>query len=395
MKFTVSRRAAHLRRSAMDDFFAPGVEKVIPFNAGQPAADQYPLDLLRPIFQDLLENERDVMAYPCVAGDPELRSALADRMNDLAIGTNVSAENIVTTVGATGGADIVSQLFIDPDDLVLCETPTFTETLDCMYKSFARLQGVPMDNEGPLPDALEALAKKNKVRMFYVIPNFQNPTGRCTSPERRKAVIDIARRFGFMILEDDPYHDLSFGKQPPASYYSLAPDCTVYMGSLSKIIAPGVRLGWLALPAELRRPAAMLVKSTILAYPALLERGCARLLRHQQFGAHVDRLRLDLKRRFERLTSLMRRRIPPEQLSWETPSGGMFLWCRVSDDCDARRLALLARDKYGVAFFPGMCFTPDFKGEEHSLRLSYARPDDEQMTEGVERLASALKELLA
>ncbi|MGI6075933.1 MAG: PLP-dependent aminotransferase family protein [Pyramidobacter sp.] len=395
MKLAISRRAAHLRHSAMDEFFSPGVEKIIPFNAGQPAADQYPLDLLRPIFHELLENERDVMAYPHVAGDPELLSALADRMNRLGIGRGVSPENIVTTVGATGGADIASQLFIDPDDLVLCETPTFTETLDCMYKSFARLRGVPMDNEGPLPDALEALAKTNKVKMFYVIPNFQNPTGRCTSLERRKSVVEIARRYGFMILEDDPYHELSFGEEPPASYYSLAPDCTVYMGSLSKTIAPGVRLGWLVLPQELRERAAMLIKSTILAYPALLERGCARLLRHPQFDAHVDRLRFDLKRRYKRLTSLMREKISPELLNWETPLGGMFLWCHVPDSCDARQLALLARDTYGVAFFPGMCFTPDFTGEEHSLRLTYARPSDEEMAEGVARIALVLKDVMA
>lgn len=392
MDLTISRRAAHLRHSAMDEFFAFGKEKAIPFNAGQPAADMYPLDLFRPIVDDLLLNERDVLAYPPIIGDPELPSALAERMNKLGIGPGVTTDNIIITMGATGGANIAAQLFIDPDDLVMCETPTFTETLDCMYKESARLEGVPMDKDGPLPDALEAAARREKIRLFYVIPNFQNPTGRCTSLERRKAIIDIARRYGFFILEDDPYHELSFGLQPPASYYSLAPDCVVYMGSLSKIIAPGMRLGWLTLPKDLIPRAEMVSKTTILCIPSLLQRACARVLRHPKFGAHVDKLRFDLKRRYERLTSLMRAEIPQDLMDWETPLGGMFLWCHLSENRDAREFAHTAKDRYGVAFFPGMCFTPGFSGEEHSLRLTFARQSEEEMTEGVHRIAGALKD---
>ena len=392
MNLTISRRAAHLRRSAMDEFFAFGKEKAIPFNAGQPAADMYPLDLLRPAIDDLLLNERNVLAYPPIIGDPELLSALAERMNRLGIAPGVTEDNIIITMGATGSANIAAQLFIDPDDLVLCETPTFTETLDCMYKESARLEGIPMDTDGPLPDALEAAARREKIRLFYVIPNYQNPTGRCTSLERRKAVIDIARRYGFFILEDDPYHELSFGEQPPASYYSLAPDCVVYMGTLSKTIAPGVRLGWLTLPKDLIPRAEMVSKTTVLCIPSLLQRACARVLRHPKFGAHVDELRFDLKRRYERLTSLMRAEIPQDLMNWETPLGGMFLWCHLPEDRDAREFALAAKIKYGVAFFPGVCFTPDFQGEKHSLRLTFARQTDEEMTEGVRRIACALKD---
>lgn len=392
MEYRLSQRAHHLRRCMMDAFHLRGAKNMIFFNSGQPAVEIFPIGLLKPIWDELLTKEPEVLAYPSTAGDGELRGALAERMNRLDIGNDVKAEQILITNGGTGAADLLAQLFIDPDDVVLTETPTFPETLDCFYKDYARLEGVPMDIDGPLPEALEAAAKRTKPRFFYVIPNFQNPTGRCTSPERRKAIVDIARKYGFFIVEDDPYHELWFDAPPAASYYSLAPDCTIYMGSLSKTVAPGVRTGWLVLPPELIDRAEMALKATALSYPSLIHRAMARVLRHPEFDAHVDELRLDLKGRCERLTSLMSEEIPEGSLTWEQPKGGMFLWCHLPQSVDAMEFATRVRDNYRVAFFPGVCFTPDYQGQEHSLRFTFARQTPEQIAEGVHRIARALKD---
>lgn len=392
MEYRLSQRAHHLRRCMMDAFHLRGAKNMIFFNSGQPAVEIFPIGLLKPIWDELLTKEPEVLAYPSTAGDGELRGALAERMNRLDIGNDVKAEQILITNGGTGAADLLAQLFIDPDDVVLTETPTFPETLDCFYKDYARLEGVPMDIDGPLPEALEAAAKRTKPRFFYVIPNFQNPTGRCTSPERRKAIVDIARKYGFFIVEDDPYHELWFDAPPAASYYSLAPDCTIYMGSLSKTVAPGVRTGWLVLPPELIDRAEMALKATALSYPSLIHRAMARVLRHPEFDAHVDELRRDLKGRCERLTSLMSEEIPEGSLTWEQPKGGMFLWCHLPQSVDAMEFATRVRDNYRVAFFPGVCFTPDYQGQEHSLRFTFARQTPEQIAEGVHRIARALKD---
>ncbi|MBP5211453.1 MAG: PLP-dependent aminotransferase family protein [Pyramidobacter sp.] len=392
MEFKLSKKAVHLRRCMMDAFHLRNATDMIFFNAGQPAVDILPAKLLKSVWDEMLDKEPQVLAYPNARGDAELLEAVAERMDRLGIAPGVTSERVIATNGGTGAADLLAQLFIDPGDLVLTETPTFPETLDCFYKDFARLQGVPMDIDGPLPDALEALVKKETPKFFYVIPNFQNPTGRRTSLERRKAVIDIARKYGFFIVEDDPYHELYFDAVPPASYYSLAPDCTIYMGSLSKTVAPGVRTGWLVLPEEVMDRAVMAQKATVLSYPAVIHRAMARVLRHPDFDAHVEELRLDLKRRYQLLSGLLERSVRPDQLTWEVPLGGMFLWCRLHTGENAMDFATRVRDTYRVAFFPGVCFTPDYTGEESSVRFTFARQTDAQMAEGVRRIAAALNE---
>ncbi len=392
MEYRLSTKAARLRRCAMDAFHLRNATDMIFFNSGQPAVEMLPVKLLRDAFDELLENEPRVLAYPSARGDEEFLSAVAERMDRLGVAPGVTSDRVIASNGGTGAADLLAQMFIDPGDLVLSETPTFPETLDCFCKEGARLAGVPMDEEGPLPDALDELAARETPRFFYAIPNFQNPTGRRTSLERRKAVVEIARRRGFFIVEDDPYHELYFTSAPPASYWSLASDCTVYMGSLSKIVAPGVRVGWLILPAGVMERAAMVQKATVLSYPALVQRAMARVLRHPDFDAHVDELRLDLKRRCGLLTSALSAAVSPDRMTWELPLGGMFLWCRLHGDESADAFAARVRDTYHVAFFPGSCFTPDYTGEERSLRLTFARQTDAQMAEGVRRIAAALNE---
>lgn len=393
MDYTLSRRAQHLRHCMMDAFHLRDATNMIFFNSGQPDVGIYPLDILRPVMDELLTDEPEVLVYPSSRGDVELLEALAERMVRLGIG-EVSPDQLVVTNGATGAADLIAQLFIDPGDIIFTEVPTFPETLDCFYKDYAQFRGVPMDLDGPLPDALEEMARSERPRFFYAIPNFQNPTGRCTSLERRRAVIDLARKYGFFIVEDDPYHELNFDEAPPASYYSMAPDCTIYMGSLSKTVAPSVRTGWLVLPTELVERAEMALKATALTYSGLMEAAMARVLRSPRFDAHVDELRLDLKRRYLLLTSLMKEHIPEGTLTWEEPRGGMFLWCHLPESVDGMEFATLVRDRYHVAFFPGVCFTPNYEGEEHSLRFTFARQTDAQMEEGVRRIAKALREEL-
>ena len=394
MDYRLSRRAAELRRCLMDAFHLRGIagipKDMIFFNSGQPSVSLYPINLLNPIIDDLLANEPSVLAYPGSRGNLNLIDQISARMNRLELG-KVTPSQLILTNGGIGATDLISQMFIDPGDVVLSETPTFPETLDCIAKDFAVLEGVPMDTDGILPDELEKLAAKMKPKFLYIIPDFQNPTGRCTSLERRKAVVDIARKYGFFILEDDPYRELYFDEVPPETFYSLAPDCTIYMGSLSKTVAPGVRTGWLVLPENLVDTAETLLKATALGYPGLIQESLARLLAHPEFDAHVEELRLDLARRCRLMASLMEEYIPKELMTWEIPLGGMFMWCNLNPKIAASEFCERTRDDFHVVFFPGTCFTPNYTGEEHSVRFTFARQSDSDMAEGVRRIAESLK----
>ena len=396
MDYRLSRRAANLRCCLMDEFHLRGIEvpdDMIFFNSGQPSLSLYPIDLLVPIFDDLLTNKREVLAYPGSRGDGDLIRGIAARMARLGMG-NPSPDNIIITNGGTGAAELISQMFLDPGDRVFTETPTFPETLDAFAKEFAVLEGVPMDIDGPIPEYLERMAREARPKFFYAIPDFQNPTGRCTSLERRKAIIRIARKYGFFILEDDPYRELHFDELPPATYYSLAPDCTIYMGSFSKTVAPGMRTGWLVLPDGFADKAESLLKATALSYPRVLHKAIADLIAKPEFDEHVEELRLDLSRRCRLVTSLMKEYIPQDLFEWEMPMGGMFLWCHLNPRISAAEFCVRTRDDYHVVFFPGTCFTPNYSGEEHSVRLTFARQTDDDMAEGVRRIAESLKNYL-
>ncbi len=391
MEYKLSRKVKSLRHSLMDDFFAYDVPGMTYFTAGQPATDIFPLKLLEPIISGLIEDDPSLFTYPRQLGDAELREVLLARLKKQGVVTSdVTADRIMVTNGGIGGASMIGELFIDPGDVVLTESPTFPETLECFHKEGAKLAGVPMDVDGPIIEELEAAAKKYKPLFFYVIPDFQNPTGRCTTLERRKAVVALARKYGFMIIEDDPYRELYFDRQPPATYYSLAPELTVYVGSFSKTVAPGVRTGWLVLPQEVMERAVRLQMAINLAFPAIIHRALAKLLVHPEYEPHLDELRADLKRRYETLTGLMAAQISPDQFSWEVPLGGMFLWCRLNG-VKGWDFSTRARDDFGAATFPGVCFTPNYEGEDYSVRLTFARQTDAEMTEGVKRLAAAVR----
>ncbi|MDY3868263.1 MAG: PLP-dependent aminotransferase family protein [Pyramidobacter sp.] len=390
MEYQLSCKAKNLRHSLMDDFFAYDMPDMTYFTAGQPAADIFPLNLMEPIVSRLTREDPSLFAYPRPLGDLQLREVLADRLKKQKVAPNVKPDQIIMTNGGIGAACLLAELFLNPGDVVLTESPTFPETLECFHKEGAKLVGVPMDTEGPIIEALEEAVQKYAPRFFYVIPDFQNPTGRCASLERRKAVIELARRYGFMIIEDDPYRELYFDVLPPATYYSLAPELTVYMGSFSKTVAPGVRAGWLILPEEVMERAERMQMAISLAYPALIHRTLAELLVLPEYEAHLDELRADLKRRYKLLTGMMEAQISPEHMTWETPLGGMFLWCHLNG-VKGWDFSTRARDQFRAATFPGVCFTPNYDGEEFSVRLTFARQTEAEMTEGVKRLAAAVR----
>lgn len=391
MAFELSHRAKRMRKCLMDEFHLRTAKDVIFFNSGQPAEYLYPTGLLMEELDFLLQNNPSLLAYPTNRGDDELIRVLIERMERLDIAHGVSPEQIFVTNGGTGAADLIGQLFIDRDSLVLTETPTFPETLDAFYKAGAHFDGIGMDEDGPIPQLIEEKVKKEHPVFFYAIPDFQNPTGRVTTLKRRREIIELARKYGFFILEDDPYRELWFDHRPPATYYSLAPERVIYMSSLSKTVAPGMRTGWVIMPTAICPQAEMMQKAVSLGYPALPQRALARMLSRPEFDNHVKQLRRDLKKRCSTMSEMLKLHVPSELLNFTEPEGGMFLWCDIPECLDAMKVARECRDKDKVILFPGVCFTPDYKGLKHSLRLTFARPGREDMKEGARRIGQRLK----
>ncbi len=390
-KTLLSQKALRLRPSVMEEFSFSCGEGVIPFTAGQPAQEMLPLAMLEPIVAGVFRRCPELFFYPPARGDQQLHQVLARWMGQRGLAT-VDPEAIFLTNGALGGANLLAELLIDPGTVVVTENPTYLETVSTFLKEGATIRPLAMDQDGPIPEELEALARRERIKLFYCIPNFQNPTGRCTSPERRRAIVELAQKYDFLIFEDDPYQELFFQSRPSPSLLSLDPQRVIYGGSFSKIVAPGLRCGWLVIPPQLRDPARGLIMTIALSHPVFIHRALAELLELPQFEDHLDRLRAELKRRKEVLTGLLRERIDGERLSWEDPQGGMFLWCHLPG-VDCADLARRALKDFGVSVLPGFCFTPYHDGERESLRLTFSRLSEADMAQGVQRLAQALDSL--
>ena len=241
-----------LESSAIGDMARLANERgAISFTAGEPSADLFPVEELKEAFKGVFDDPSLLCYSDDDYGLIELREWIAARMKTDGIAPGcVGARDILITNGGAEGIDMVSQALIDPGSVILVESPTFVESLMTFRKQGAVCLGVPSDDDGIIPRAMEELLKKRKVRFLYTIPNFQNPSGRTSPLERRLEILELARRYDFPIFEDDPYHYLSYEGTPPGSYLELAGEDrrVIHTSSFSKTLAPGLRMGWLVVP---------------------------------------------------------------------------------------------------------------------------------------------------
>jgi 2-aminoadipate transaminase len=263
----------------------------ISFTAGEPSPDIYPLDELKESFKDVF-NETSLLAYyKDDFGLIELREWIADRMAVDGIAPEwVSKDNILLTNGAGEAIQLVSEALIDPGSIVLVESPTYTESLLTFRKQGAQCISVPSDDNGIVPEALEDVLSKRRVRFLYTIPNFQNPSGRTSPQERREEILRIVENYNVPILEDDPYHYLSYDRVPPDSYLKLAGEDkrVIHTNSFSKTVAPGMRCGWAVIPSSLIKQMNALRVSAGLTRAAIVQKGLVNYLKSIDFNERVN-----------------------------------------------------------------------------------------------------------
>jgi 2-aminoadipate transaminase len=366
--------------------------EVISFAGGLPAPELFPVTDLKEVAADVLEHEgMKALQYSTTEGHPGLREQIVRRMNrDL--GTSYAAAQILVTSGSQQGLDLTGKLFLDEDDEVLCESPTYIGAINAFRAYQPRFVDVPTDDEGMIPEELErCIVGARRPKFIYAIPTFQNPTGRTWTVERRRAVLDAAARHGLVVVEDDPYGQLCFEGTTPPALASLAKDVpVVYLGTFSKVFCPGMRIGWLAAPPELYEKYVLAKQGLDLNTSTLGQYQLLAYLERFDLDAGIARIRDVYRRRRDAMLRAMETEFPAV-VSWTRPRGGLFLWVTLPGDVSARDALgpALAQD---VAFVPGGSFFPN-GGHENTMRLNYSNMPEERITEGIRRLGAVLRGL--
>ena len=359
---------------------------VISFAGGLPAPELFDAAGLREAFAAALSDERAgrSLQYSTTEGDPELRAAIASRLT--ARGLPTEADELLVTSGSQQALTLAAAVLIEPGDRVLVEEPSYLAALQAFALAGAVVVPVACDGDGLDPDAVAAAAEEHGARLLYTIPTFHNPTGRTLPLERRRALAAIAERHGLWLIEDDPYGELRYRGEPLPSLATMAEDRTLALSTLSKVAAPGLRIGWVRTPPALRHALVVAKQAADLHSSTVDQAAAARWLGAVDLDAHIGVLRAEYGRRRDALLDGLLDALPPGS-THNRPEGGMFVWARLPGGWDAEPLLAraLARD---VAFVPGY---PFFAGEPDraTLRFSFTTHAPAEIAEGLARLRSA------
>lgn len=367
---------------------------MISFAGGLPAAELFPVERVARVTEEVLARDGyRALQYSTTEGDPALRGAIAERMNRV-LGASVQEDEVLITSGSQQGLDLSGKLFLDEGDVVLCESPTYLGAINALRAYRPRFVEVPTDNEGMVISELErCLAEHDRVKLVYVVPEFQNPTGRTWSLERRRAFLEVVARHDLPVLEDSPYAELRFEGAAVPSLKTLDPHgLVVFLGTFSKTFCPGLRVGWLAAARALRERYVMIKQGADLHTSTLCQRQVAVYLELFDLEADIERIRDTYRRRRDVMLRTMEETFPPG-VSYNRPQGGMFLWVELPAGIDARKVLERSLED-GVAFVPGSSFYPN-GGHENTMRLNFSAMPEERIEDGVRRLARVLGEALA
>jgi len=371
---------------------------IISFAGGLPAPQTFPLKELTEVAIKVREEDgAGAMQYGPSLGFMGLRQAIADRMNRMyqPMGMyKVDPKNIMIVTGSQQGLDITGRVFLNKGDVVVCESPTYLGAIGAFDFEQPNYVEIPTDDDGIIPEELEkVLSTNDKVKFIYVIPNYQNPSGRCMSPERRKKFMEIVTKYEIPVFEDNPYGDLRFEGEEIAPLITMDPKHLVmYSGTFSKTLAPGMRLAWMVLNDELLPKFDLVKGSTDLATPSVTQREAAMYMTNYDFDGHIrENCKLYGHRRDVMCNAI--KKYFPSDVKCTYPHGGLFLWVELPEGCNARDLFKYALERK-VAYVPGDSFFPQTKKKNY-FRLNFSYNDDDVIEEGVKRLADALKAYLA
>ncbi|MDA8452826.1 PLP-dependent aminotransferase family protein [Acidovorax sp. NCPPB 3859] len=392
-------RLNNVETSAIRELFKLlGKPGIISFAGGFPDSAMFDVEGIREASERALSEEPGTaLQYGATEGYNPLREQLSAFMASKGA-QGVRPEDLIVTTGSQQALDLLGKTLISPGDKVIVEGPTFLATIQCFRLYGAELVSAPVDGHGVDADALERLIVEHRPKFVYLIPTFGNPSGALLSLERRRRILELAVRHQVLIVEDDPYGDLYFGEAPPPSLLALSAtvpgsrELLAHCGSLSKVLSPGLRVGWLIAPAELLAKATMCKQFSDAHTSTFAQATAAQYLRSGRMPATLEKVRSVYAERARAMGDALRRELG-DAIDFVQPQGGLFVWARLTGAggavADGNVLAKLAIDK-GVAFVPGtpfFCANPDHA----TLRLSFATADVDRIREGVARLGQALR----
>jgi DNA-binding transcriptional MocR family regulator len=367
--------------------------EVVSLAGGMPNISGLPLDVVGSAIGDMIAEQGAVaLQYSSGQGDPALREQICEVM--ALEGISAHPDDVVVTVGSQQALDLVTRIFCDPGDVVICEAPSYVGALG-VFKAFeCRVVHAEMDADGLVPEALrQAIAATRAagqtIKLLYTIPSFHNPAGVTMSTARRAEVLDICREAGILVLEDNPYGLLGFDSEPMRALRADESERVVYLGSFSKTFAPGMRVGWALAPHAVREKLVLAQESATLCPPTFNQLAVSAYLSQHDWQGQVKQMREMYRERRDAMIEALHDLMPPS-CRWNVPHGGFYVWLTLPPGIDAKAMlprAVTAR----VAYVPGTAFFADGFGSS-SMRLSFCYPTPERIREGVRRLAGVLEE---
>jgi DNA-binding transcriptional MocR family regulator len=388
----LSSRLADVRSSPVRDILELTQRpEVISFAGGLPAPELFPAEMVAQAFATALAPTvvARALQYSSTEGDPRLRALLATRFE--ARGLQAHADEILVTTGSQQALGLVASVLLDPGDAVLVENPSYLAALQCFGFAGAKLVTAPCDEDGLDPEALPALIAEQRPKFLYLVPTFQNPTGRTLPAERRRRLAQIAAEHGLWLIEDDPYGELRYDGEPlaPIAAHPGARDRTVTVSSLSKVLAPGLRIGFLRAPQQLLGPLTVAKQAADL-HTSTVDQHAARAALHAgDLDEHIVHICDEYRRRRDALLGGLAQALP-QGATFNRPAGGMFVWARLPEGWDASQLLRTAL-RHDVAFVPGSPFYAT-EPDPRTLRLSFTTHPPNEIVEGLRRLQAAVAE---
>ena len=394
MDYVFSDRVQNLKPSAIREIFKYAADpSVVSLSAGNPSPDAFPAKEIAEISNRLLsENPVAALQYSVTEGYAPLRSYLSEYMQKKH-NVGKDSDDILITSGAQQVMDLVSKSVLNEGDAVICENPSFIGSLNTFRSYNARLVGVAVEEDGMNIEQLErALEEEPKVKLIYTIPNFQNPSGVTMSLEKRKAVYDLAKKYGVLIIEDNPYGDLRYsGEFLPCIKSFDDEGVAIYSGSFSKVISPGMRVGYAIAPKEIIQKMVVCKQGQDVHTNIWSQMVCYEFLTGYDFEKHLERLRSIYRKKAAFAMDLLDEYLVPK-ITYHKIDGGLFIWCDLPESVDTADFCMEAV-KNKVCVVPGSAFMANETDATHSFRINFSTPTDEQLEKGIKILGAMAQKL--
>ncbi|MCH5321156.1 MAG: PLP-dependent aminotransferase family protein [Eubacterium sp.] len=395
MDYIFSNKISSLQPSAIREILkATSDPSIIPLAAGNPAPDAFPVDEVREITADILANRPiDALQYGVSEGYQPLRDTLLNWMKSREnIGKDF--DNVIVMSGATQVMDLVTKVLCNEGDTVICEEPSFIGSLNCFRSYGCKLKGVPVEADGMNVDALEEILKSTpNAKFIYTIPNFQNPSGATMSLEKRKKLYSLAKEYGVIILEDNPYGDLRVAGEKLPTIKSMDDEgIVIYAGSFSKILAPGLRVAYCIAHQNILAKMTVGKQASDVHTPCLNQMIVDEWFKKYDVDAHIAKIQKIYKKKLDLMCDCIDKELG-DFVEYVRPEGGLFIWCKLPDDVDMLEFVKKAVEKK-VAVVPGNAFLMNDTDSTQYIRLNFSTPSDEGIINGVKALGEVAKEYI-